>query len=116
MINRKLDIVIRDFYKSHPKMALMLDGARQVGKTVAFRRYAESEFKNYVEINFVKNETAQSVFKNASGVEDILLRLSSFTRTKLVPGETFILFDEVQKCPDCVTMIKFLVEDGRYTY
>ena len=97
-------------------MALMLDGARQVGKTVAFRRYAESNYQNYVEINFVKNEAARSIFNNASGVDDILLRLSSFTRTKLVPGKTFILLDEVQKCPECVTMIKFLVEDGRFAY
>ena len=116
MINRKLDLLIRDFYANHSNMALMLDGARQVGKTVAFRRYAESNYQNYVEINFVKNEAARSIFNNASGVDDILLRLSSFTRTKLVPGETFILLDEVQKCPECVTMIKFLVEDGRFTY
>lgn len=116
MINRKLDLIIRDFYENLPKMALMLDGARQVGKTVAFRRYAEKYFTHYVEINFVKNEAAKSIFYNVSGVDDILLRLSSFARTKLVPGETFILLDEVQKCPECVTMIKFLVEDGRYTY
>ena len=116
MINRKLDLIISDFYENHHNMALMLDGARQVGKTVAFRRYAESHFQNYVEINFVKNEAARSIFNNAAGVDDIMLRLSSFTRTKLVPGKTFILLDEVQKCPECVTMIKFLVEDGRYTY
>lgn len=116
MINRKLDLIIRDFYANHPNMALMLDGARQVGKTVAFRRYAESNYQNYVEINFVKNESARSIFNTASGVDDILLRLSSFTRTKLVPGKTFILLDEVQKCPECVTMIKFLVEDGRFAY
>lgn len=115
MIDRKIDAFLDRYYERN-KAALMLTGARQVGKTVAFRRFAQRHFKHYVEINFVKSPDAIAIFKDVNNPEEILLRLSSFTASKMVSGETFILFDEVQKCPECVTQIKFLVEEGSYTY
>lgn len=94
----------------------MLTGARQVGKTVAFRRFAQRHFERYVEINFVKSPDAVSIFEGVNSPQEILLRISAFTSVKMEPGKTFILFDEVQQCPECVTQIKFLVEEGSYSY
>ena len=115
MLTRKIDNVIDTFY-DNTKMALMLTGARQVGKTNAFRRLAQRKFKRYVEINFIETPDAKQIFQGAQNAKEILLRLSAFADGPLVPGKTLILFDEVQRCPECVTQIKFLVDEGRYRY
>lgn len=115
MLTRKIDAVIDTFY-DNTKMALMLTGARQVGKTNAFRRLAKRKFKQYIEINFIETPDAKQIFKGAQNAKEILLRLSAFADGPLIPGETLILFDEVQKCPECVTQIKFLVDEGSYRY
>ena len=115
MLTRKIDAVIDTFYDS-TKMALMLTGARQVGKTNAFRRLAKRKFKRFIEINFIETPEAKQIFKGAQNAKEILLRLSAFTDGPLIPGETLILFDEVQTCPECVTQIKFLVDEGSYRY
>lgn len=59
---------------------------------------------------------AVSVFAEAKSSSDILLRLSAITRVPLIKGDTLVFFDEVQKCPDIVTKIKFLVDEGSYRY
>lgn len=115
MLARKIDIDIDAFYESS-KMALLLTGARQVGKTNAFRRFAERKFENYIEINFVETPEAKRIFDGTQNAKEILLRLSAFTDKPIVKGKTFILFDEVQCCPDSVTKIKFLVDDASCRY
>ena len=115
MIARKLDTFLDEFYKTQNK-ALLLTGARQVGKTEAFRRFAARTYRNYIEINFIKTPDAIGIFDGAQSAGDILLRMSTFTRVPMVPGETFILFDEIQACKECVTQIKFLVDEGSYAY
>lgn len=116
MLTRKLDTFLDEFYKSERNKALLLTGARQVGKTWAVRNLAKRRFKHFVEINFVETPSAIDIFLGAKDANQILLRLSAYTNEKLVPGETLILFDEVQKCPEAVTQIKFLVEEGSYRY
>ena len=115
MITRKLDAFLDDFYQTSNK-ALLLTGARQVGKTVAFRRFAERHYSHYIEINFLKTPAAVSIFDNVKSAHEILTRVSAFTDVPMVPGETFILFDEIQDCPECVTQIKFLVDEGSFRY
>lgn len=114
MLKRKIDNYISDFYKT-TRNALLLTGARQVGKTFSIREFGKS-FKSFVEINFVDKPEAVEVFKGAKSSKDILLRLSALVTTPLIKGETLIFFDEVQMCPDLVTAIKFLVEDGSFRY
>ena len=115
MLTRKIDAEIDAIYESS-NLALMLTGARQVGKTNAFRRLAQRKFEHYVEINFIENANAKQIFQGSQNAKEILLRLSAFTDEPLVPGKTLILFDEVQRCPECVTQIKFLVDEGSYRY
>ena len=115
MLERKISRYIEHFYELN-KGALLLSGARQVGKTYSVRRFAEKKFKSFIEINFVDNPDAVGIFSNAKNSSDILLRLSAFVNQPLIKGETLIFFDEVQLCPEIVTAIKFLVDDGRYRY
>lgn len=115
MIQRKLDKLIANHY-DNSRSALLLKGARQVGKTFAIRRYAEEKSLKLVEINFFQEPSAKSIFEGAKDVKEVLLRLSAYTHEELIPGKTLVFFDEVQKAPEIVTWIKFLVDEGSYRY
>ena len=115
MINRKIENRIREFYKKDKK-ALLITGARQVGKTYIIREVGKADFESFIEINFLENRTAQSLFENARSSADILLRISAITDQPLIPGKTLIFFDEVEECKELVTAIKFLVDEGSYRY
>jgi len=115
MINRILDKVIENHYTNN-KSALLLTGARQVGKTIAIRKYAQKAEMELVEINFHEDQLAKNIFIGAQNAQDVLLRISAHTRKQLVPGKTMIFFDEIQKYPDVVTWVKFLVDEGSYRY
>lgn len=114
MIKRKIDNYIRHYYET-TRNALLVTGARQTGKTFSIRQFGKT-FKSFVEINFIEMPEAVELFKGAKSSNDLLLRLSTITSVPLVKGETLIFFDEVQQCPDIVTAIKFLVDDGSYRY
>ena len=114
MLKRKIDSYIRNFYETTTN-ALLVTGARQIGKTFSIREFGKS-FKSFIEINFVDHPEAVEIFKGAKNGSDILFRLSAITSVPLIKGETLIFFDEVQKCPEIVTAIKFLVDEGSYRY
>lgn len=103
-------------YLLNNKRALLVTGARQVGKTFTIRKVGKACFEHFVEVNFVERPEALRLFEEAEGTQDLLLRLSAFTNRKLVPGKTLIFFDEVQECKEMVTAVKFLVEEGSYKY
>ncbi|MCR5408258.1 MAG: AAA family ATPase [Bacteroidales bacterium] len=114
MLKRKIDSYLAEYYKKSGN-ALLITGARQVGKTYSIRQLGKT-FKSFVEINFIENPEAVGLFKNAKGSADILLRLSAIASSPLIKGETLVFFDEVQECPEIVTAIKFLVDEGSYRY
>ncbi len=114
MLDRKIDRYIRDYYESN-RTALLIAGARQIGKTYSIREFGR-RFESFIEINFVENPDAADLFKNAKDTNDILLRLSTITDKPLIKGKTLVFFDEVQECPEIVTAIKFLVDEGSYRY
>lgn len=116
MITRKIQKELERFlYATHQK-ALLITGARQVGKTYSIRKFASSHYENVIEINFLENVQARTLFENANGSKDLLLRLSMVANKPLVSGKTLIFLDEVQACKEIVTAIKFLVEEGSYRY
>jgi len=116
MITRKIEKELERFYSSNEKKALLITGARQVGKTYIIREFGKRHYENVIEINFLENKQALSLFENASGTEDLLLRLSAIADQPMIPGKTLIFLDEVQACKEIVTAIKFLVEEGSYRY
>ena len=115
MLKRKIDSYLEQFYERTNK-ALLVTGARQTGKSFSIRQYGKTHYENFVEINFVDQPDAAEVMKGAKNSQDILVRLSLLTDTPLVAGKTLVFFDEVQECPEIVTAIKFLVEEGSYRY
>ena len=114
MLKRKIDSYIRQYYDTN-RNALLITGARQIGKTYSIREFGKT-FKHFVEINFIESPEAVDLFKGAKNSDDLLLRISAMVTTPLIKGETLIFFDEVQQCPDIVTAIKFLVDEGSYRY
>ena len=115
MLSRKLDNFIEKHYANN-KSALLLKGARQVGKTSAIRKYARKQKMNLIEINFYEDDSACGIFKGSQNAKDVLLRISAHTKKKTSLPNTMIFFDEVQKCPEVITWIKFLVDEGSCKY
>lgn len=115
MINRKVYQTIREFFVNETR-ALLVTGARQVGKTYAIRQIGNEVFENVIEINFIEQPDALELFNHPKSADEMLMRMSAFTRKKMIPGKTLVFFDEIQECEEMVTAIKFLVDDGRYRY
>ena len=115
MLNRKIYSYLRDFFRNEKK-ALLVSGARQVGKTFAIRMIGKECFRQVIEINFLNDPKYRTAFATPQNAKEILLRLSALAEKTLLPKETLIFFDEVQECPEMVTAIKFLVEEGSYRY
>ncbi|MBQ0033224.1 MAG: ATP-binding protein [bacterium] len=116
MIYRKILRHLEKMRQSNGKYALLIDGARQVGKTFSVREFAKANYDVFIEINFIKMKGAVEIFENVEDEKDILVKISALTKRKLERGRTLVFFDEVQKCPEAVTYIKFLVEEGSCHY
>lgn len=116
MIKRKITSFIEQFFIDEPKQALLITGARQIGKSYTIREYGKNNFKHFIEINFLEKPESVDAFKSSSDAKDILLRLSALTSQEIEKGQTLFFFDEVQVVPEIVTAIKFLVEEGSCRY
>ena len=114
MLERKIYKSLSDFKKKNK--ALLITGARQVGKSFIAREYGKNNFEQVVEINFLKDKNAFKALQNVSNSKDILLRLSTLVEKPFIKGKTLFIFDEVQEIPDLLTHMKFLVEEGDYNY
>ena len=95
---------------------MLIDGARQVGKTFSVREFGRRHFDSVVELNFLKDKAIKEIFRGTANENEVLTRISALPKVKMAPGKTLIFFDEVQECPEVVTYIKFLVDEGRYRY
>ena len=116
MISRKIEQELKRFRESRNASALLVDGARQVGKTSIIEDFGRKHFKSFVKIDFIRNPDACDIFKNVGDETDILVRLTALCDQPLVKGETLVFFDEIQKCPEAVTYVKYLVQEGSYRY
>lgn len=113
---RKSEKYIREWYTSNEKKALLVKGARQVGKTHAIRRVMQSENADFFEINLIETPAAVDVLVSANTVEELVIGFSTLSTQKITKGKTVIFIDEIQKYKEMVTKIKFFVEEGSYRY
>lgn len=116
MLKRKIINELLYWKRKATNKALLIKGARQVGKTTIVRQFAKANYKHFIEINFEQMPTAKQAFDGNLDARTILINLSAMGYGPLEPGETLIFFDEIQSCPKARTAIKFLVEDGQYDY
>ena len=116
MIQRKISNSIRDWFQDSGKHALLVSGARQVGKTFSIREALKDFGKDYLEVNLIEHPDAKPVFENSITVEDLMTGLSAVMAHSFIKGETIIFIDEAQELSDIVTKIKFWVDEGSFRY
>jgi len=113
---RKAEKSISQWLRNDKRKALLVKGARQVGKTHTIRRVMKKENVNLFEINLIETPEAVKVLETATTIDELTIGLSTLSNQKLVKGQTVIFIDEVQRCKSMVTKIKFLVEEGGFRY
>ncbi len=97
------------------KKCLLVKGARQVGKSYIIQEFGKNEYKSFLYIDFFRQPELKSIFDGELTSEEILKRITANIRDfRLVPGETLFFFDEIQRCGNARTAIKFLAEDLRF--
>jgi predicted AAA+ superfamily ATPase len=116
VLRRKAFAELKDWKSQNGHHALLITGARQVGKTTLVREFARLHYQHFVEINLVDNRLAAKILDDAVNAKDMMRRISMLASEKLVSGETLIFIDEVQRSKEIVTTIKFLVEQGEYDF
>ncbi len=117
MLYRKIESVIESHLTSNSKKILLVDGARQVGKTYIIRHVGQKIFENFIEINMVEDSLGDRLFANTKTVEDFYLQVSMLAGSKMKAKEnTLIFIDEIQAYPQLLTLLKFLSQDDKYTY
>ncbi|MBQ6980150.1 MAG: ATP-binding protein [Clostridia bacterium] len=117
MLYRKIGEKIEKYFKSKTNKILIIDGARQIGKSYIIRHFGTKMFKNYIELNFVEDEKGDKIFQNINSVKDFYLGLSMVAGDKMQKKEnTLVFLDEIQEYPQFLTLLKFLKQDDRFTY
>lgn len=117
MLYRKIEKLIEAHLKSDSPKILLIDGARQVGKTYIIRHAGKRIFENFIELNMIEDLIGERLFADIRTVEDFYLQVSMLAGDKMKQKEnTLIFIDEIQAYPHLLTMLKFLSQDGRFTY
>lgn len=115
MISRKSEIKIKNWIQDSKK-ALLVSGARQVGKTHSIRRCLDELGCDFLEINLIEQPELVPVIEASMSVEDLIINLSTATNYSFTKGETILFIDEIQEAKDIVTRIKFWVDEGSFRY
>ncbi|MCF0151395.1 MAG: AAA family ATPase [Firmicutes bacterium] len=117
MLYRKISSLIEEHLRSGSPKILLIDGARQIGKTYIIRHVGNNLFENYIELNMVEDSIGARLFANTRSIEDFYLQVSMIAGDKMKEKKnTLIFIDEIQAYPHLMTMLKFLSQDGRFTY
>ena len=116
MLKRKIINELQEWSKLEHKKALIVEGARQVGKTTTIREFGKKNYKHFVEINFIKKPIAKQAFDGNLDTDTVVMNLTAMDFGPFVKGKTLVFFDEIQECPNARTAIKFLVEDGYFDF
>ena len=113
VLYRKIETVIETHLKSNSKKILLIDGARQVGKTYIIRHVGQKLFENFIEVNMVEDSLGDRLFANTKTVDDFYLQISMLAGNKMKEKEnTLIFIDEIQVYPQLLTLLKFLSQDN----
>lgn len=115
LLKRKIDEYLVNWKKNSERNPLIVKGARQIGKTASIRHFAENNYKNIIEINFVEEKKYKDIFDDGFQVDQIVKNITlKNPELEFIPYETLIFFDEMQECINCATSLKFFKVDGRY--
>ena len=116
MLKRKIEQALINWKNTPHHSPLIIKGCRQCGKTYSVRDFAKKNYKYEVYLNFFKNPSYISIFDGSLEIDNIIMLMSALLGSSAVfePGETVIILDEIQDCPEARTALKFFKEDGRF--
>lgn len=115
MLRRKAKKQLKYWIGHKDKKCLVVEGARQTGKTYIIERFGEENYEEIVEINFKETPSATEIFAGDLTVDNMIMALRfRYPNKKIVPGKTLIFLDEIQECEEAITSLKFWAIDNRY--
>ncbi len=114
MLKREIEEQLVSWKNDKDKKCLIINGARQVGKTYIIKHFAENNYENVIEINFVQTPSYCKIFDGDLDITTIIANISLYTNSQLVPNKTLIFLDEIQACPNARTALKFFAMDKRF--
>lgn len=116
MLKRKIEQSLIDWKNTPNHSPLIIKGCRQCGKTFSVRDFAQKHYKHEVYLNFFKNPSYISIFEGSLEIDNLIIMMSALLGPSAIfePGETVIILDEIQDCPEARTALKFFREDGRF--
>jgi len=114
-LKRKADNFLMEWKSQEDRLPLVIKGARQIGKTETIRKFADENYENKVEINFITEPKYRAIIENGYAADDIIKLITLIDPgKKFIPGKTLVFFDEIQAFPEIATALKFFKEDGRF--
>jgi predicted AAA+ superfamily ATPase len=114
VLRRKIEQTLSEWQRTKNNQGLLVTGARQVGKTSSIEAFARDRYDAMLKIDFVEQPRAVELVGGATSLDDLVLRLTALADRPLGPGKTLLFFDEVQRCGDAVTWMRYLAQDGRF--
>jgi len=117
MLERKFSAYLEEFLSKKTDKILLVNGARQIGKSYIIRYVGKKMFANYLEINLKEDKEGDKIFESAITTDDLYMRLGSFSKKRLGNADnTLVFLDEIQSYPHILTMLKFLNQENRYRF
>ena len=114
MLKRKIENRIESWKATKTNQGLLITGARQTGKTSSIEAFGRERYEAMVKIDFVEQPRAVEVISEAQNLSDLIMRITALAERPLVPESTLLFFDEVQRCADAITWMRYLAEDDRF--
>ena len=111
-IQRDIIHIFKEWKDAPQRKPILLQGARQIGKTWAMETFGKENFEYYAKFDFDRQEELKSVFRNSKSPERILKELSLYCNVPLFAGKTLIIFDEIQECEEALNSLKYFCEDA----
>lgn len=111
-IERKVIEELCKWKERSDRKPLIIQGARQIGKTTAIRMFGKRYYRYFAEFNFDKTLELKDLFHRTKDVKRLIQELPLYTDVPIVPGETLILFDEIQECEEALNTLKYFDEDA----
>jgi predicted AAA+ superfamily ATPase len=108
-MKRDLYIKLGLWKLSQRRKPLILQGARQVGKTYALKYFGQQEFASYVYLNFESDVNLKSFFESSLNPRSLIEKISIYTEQTIVAGQTLLIFDEIQECPAALNSLKYFM-------
>ncbi len=114
MLKRKISENLINWKNSESNKALIVEGARQIGKTYTIRQFGKENYSSFIELNFIENPSLVNIFKGTLDTDTILTAVRLYVpNSKIIEGDTLVFLDEIQECSEAITALKFLAEDKR---